>query len=112
VARVIRGCLRNVDSPARYGGDEFAIILPETTLGESAHVIDRMYERILAHSFEWKGLALSVGLSIGVSQYAGQKTAHDLISHVDDFLHHAKQAGKGRVSYDAKSNQPRTEATS
>ncbi len=99
LARIIRTNCRQVDVPARYGGDEFCVLMPESEAHDVAHVA----RRILG---EWTRVNDSrpsgeprMGISIGVAQIDGSRptSSEELIRHADEALYAAKAAGKGRI---------------
>jgi len=97
VAELVRSTLRASDVAARYGGDEFAVILPETGREEAARVAERILDAFRASPFAAEGRgAFPVGASIGIATnpLAG-RTATDLISVADIGLYDAKDAGGG-----------------
>jgi len=99
VAATMRAGLRGSDVAARYGGDEFAVILPETTVHEAAGVAERILATFRAHPFTSDGRSpLPVGTSIGIATYPGDgRTATELIAAADAGLYAAKAEGGSRV---------------
>ena len=77
-AELIRSTLRASDIPARYGGDEFAIILPETDAEEARSAAERILEAFREHAFvgEQRG-PVPIGLSIGVATYPDRRPVRD-----------------------------------
>ena len=69
VARRIRKTLRRVDVACRYGGEEFAILLPETPLNQAAMVADRIWRMIGNKPAVSAELKISITVSIGVASY-------------------------------------------
>jgi len=98
LAGVITGCLRSSDSGFRYGGEEFVLLLPETT-AQAAHMLA---ER-LCYSFAEEVVASVTGVpicctvSIGVAESFGQESANSLIRRADDACYEAKRRGKNCV---------------
>lgn len=95
VGRVIRGRARATDLAARFGGEEFAILMPSTTLADAAVVAERMREAIAKSAIETEGVRLNVTISIGVA--SGHETLEELIRHADRALYRAKEQGRNRV---------------
>jgi diguanylate cyclase (GGDEF)-like protein len=91
VAEAMRASCRTVDTPARFGGDEFAVVLPETDMSEAWAVADRIHDR-LDESSELPALALSVGVSEYPRDGATQK---ELLGHADTALYAMKRAARG-----------------
>jgi len=94
-AELIRSTLRLSDIPARYGGDEFAIILPETDADEARSAADRILDAFRDHAFvgEQRG-PVPIGASIGVATFpADGRTATELIAAADAALYRVKREG-------------------
>ena len=104
VARTIKKELRENDIPSRYGGEEFAILLPYTTLEEAQLVAQRLRsaiekKKINIEEYNIEGVKqLSVTISIGVSQYDKKmKEPQELYQNADKALYSAKENGRNRV---------------
>jgi diguanylate cyclase (GGDEF)-like protein len=99
VADAIRAEVREYDLPARFGGDEFAILMPETTLSEAMAVAERIrrgVESIVLKSADGSGPAASV--SVGVALFPSHgRTASDLLAAADRAVYQAKALGRNRV---------------
>lgn len=98
-AAVIRGSARETDVAARFGGDEFAIILPDTGSEGAVSVADRVRERIAAHPFlAGNGLNLRLTASIGVATLPDvAASAEELVRAADVAMYRIKEAGKNGV---------------
>jgi diguanylate cyclase (GGDEF)-like protein len=100
VARVLRENARQVDEPARYGGEEMAVALPQTDLEGTYLLAERVRESIAAlnvHLLEGGG-TLQVTASFGVAAFPESARAKDrLIAAADSALYRAKRAGKNRT---------------
>jgi len=95
-ARLTDG-LRPYDQVFRYGGEEFLVLLPETSRDKARRVLDRLRERIGAVEIRYGDLAATVTLSIGVSEFAPRRSIKRLIADADAALYRAKRAGRNRV---------------
>ncbi len=94
-SELIRSTLRGSDIPARYGGDEFAIILPETDTAEAHKAAERILDAFRDQAFQGEQRGpVPIGASIGVATYpADGRTATDLIAAADQALYRVKREG-------------------
>jgi diguanylate cyclase (GGDEF)-like protein len=100
-AERVRDVVRTADIACRVGGDEFGVILPESSLEDA----DQLYRRILsAVSSRPLGAAGKIYLSAGVAELRPEDDPVSLFQRADDALYRAKEAGKGRV---VAANAPR-----
>lgn len=103
---IIKGNIRNIDLPGRYGGEEFILILPETG-GENAHIVaERIRSQVEKFPFKTViGEPLQITVSLGLASLkpamkamSTQISELELIKIADTFLYMAKRGGKNRVS--------------
>lgn len=97
VSRKISSCIRQIDIAARYGGDEFAIIFPNTSISEAIKASERMVAEVSQTPIIWQGQEIRLSISIGVGQYDGDMCPDEAARHSDEALYAAKQAGKNTV---------------
>jgi len=101
-AGVIRGCARETDVTARFGGDEFALVLPETGREGAMAVAERVRERVAAHSFlrASDGLDLHLTTSVGVATLPDvAASAEELVKAADTAMYRVKDQGKNGVLF-------------
>ncbi len=98
VGRAVRGACRRTDEPARYGGEELAVVLPDTD-GEGAYVLAEELRSVVGRlHLQPDGPARPVTVSVGVATLAGDtQTPRGLISAADAALYDAKRTGKNRT---------------
>ena len=97
ISRKILGCIRQIDTAARYGGDEFAIILPNTLLADATVVAERMVDSVRHSPVTWKKDQINLSISIGLGQYDADADPEDVTNSSDKALYMAKHAGKSTV---------------
>ena len=101
IAALSRKMLRNTDVMVRYGGEEFAALLPETALEPAYEIANRLRQEIEKLCVDWKGKVLQVTVSMGLAFYdpkLGAKDKNQLIDIADKGLYQSKSAGKNCIS--------------
>jgi diguanylate cyclase (GGDEF)-like protein len=97
VADVIAGCVRTTDTAYRYGGEEFCILLRETSADDAMHFAERLRQRI-EHRFE-SGEVTGITASFGVADFsADAPTPRALVEAADAAMYDSKHAGRNRVA--------------
>jgi diguanylate cyclase (GGDEF)-like protein len=97
LAQSIQAELRFTDIAARYGGDEFIVLLPDTPAKGAMEVAERIRNRIAASPLEIDGKSLATSVSIGIACYPEDGATLDaLAAHADGALYSAKQDGRNR----------------
>lgn len=100
LARTIQESLRSTDVLARYGGDEFIVMLPETSANRAIEVAERIRLGVENTSFSADGDRVSSTLSIGISCFPDDSgDSEDIIDRADQALYESKRKGRNTVSY-------------
>ncbi len=99
VASVLQALSRKGDISCRYGGEEFLIVLQESTIKDAVKHAQKLRKEVAGLSFSWKGKDMkSIKISIGVASYpAHGEFSEDLIGAADEALYRAKNGGRNRV---------------
>jgi diguanylate cyclase (GGDEF)-like protein len=99
LASVMRGCLRGSDMVARYGGDEIAILLPETDETKATEIAEKLRRLIEGTCFKWMGKTIPVTSTIGIATAPDGRIAdwRDLLDNADKALYRGKGIGKNAV---------------
>ncbi len=92
IAEALKQALRSVDEVSRYGGDEFSVILPETSAEQAKGVALKLLKAISLLQLKEKA-----AVSIGIVEHNGNLDRLELVSRADRALYRAKREGKNRV---------------
>jgi len=96
VANVIAGCVRTTDTAYRYGGEEFCILLRETSADEGLHFAERLRQRIEKRFAS--GAAAGITASFGVADFSAETPSpRTLVEAADSAMYESKQTGRNRV---------------
>lgn len=91
---VLKGVLREMDMVARVGGEEFAAILPSTTLPQGVCAAQRVRKAVAAHVFRFEQIELHLTISLGLAVAEPRDNGASLIRRADDALYASKNAGR------------------
>ncbi len=100
VARCFRNAIKGKDLAARFGGEEFAVLLPEVMLGNAKHLAEQIRQSVAAGVLKDTTSDKCYGrvtISIGVAKYKRGETLEELLGRADKALYRAKQMGRDRV---------------
>jgi two-component system cell cycle response regulator len=97
--RLLNDSIRKYDVGCRYGGEEFAVILPDTSLDKALALCERFRERVKEHEFTYENLTLHITTSVGVAARpaGGIITGRQLVDLADKALYQAKSQGRNLV---------------
>ena len=97
IATQLRKHLRSVDFIARFGGEEFVLLMPDTPLASGLHLIEKLRAAIEACPFHFKGEPVTITTSIGVSAFRTGDRSDHVLKRADEALYRAKQRGRNCV---------------
>lgn len=98
VAREMSTRLRSTDFIARFGGEEFVVLLPETPTDEARKVLDSLREHVSGLPFHFSGEPVSITFSAGLTGFQDDDTEESVFDRADRALYQAKDEGRNRVS--------------
>ena len=93
----MKSMLRSQDTAARWGGEEFVILLPETSVAQGLVVAEKLRCRLGDSPYFYNGEAIAVTASFGVAQFDGTSDAMTLVNEADKAMYEAKNNGRNRV---------------
>src|SRR3712207_6593715 len=93
---LIEGC-RDTDEVCRWAGDEFVVLLPETTAEQAERALERIRRAVATHDWTTIGLARPVTISVGIASATRGDDRRTLFAAADGVLYDAKRSGRDRV---------------
>jgi len=102
VARIWKSSIRKIDIPCRYGGEEFIIILPNSSIYDVIQTAERLRTGLSSFPFQFNNETLTLTASFGIDEYRGKDifTVEAFIHRVDRFVLKAKSNGRNQICYD------------
>lgn len=101
LSSLLQQTVRKLDIPCRYGGEEFAIILPDTPLTACIPVAERIRKSVEEIPLDVSGQLLRMTVSLGITTYTEQQkiTVAELVKQADEYLYQAKASGRNCVCH-------------
>ncbi len=107
LAQAIREEVRDMDIASRYGGEEFMVLLPQTTLAGARGFAERLRQRVEARPAEHEGVRIPFTISLGLSPLTAQDPAYlSALDRADQALYRAKEGGRNRTEAVAWDDSP------
>ncbi|HFC30502.1 MAG TPA: GGDEF domain-containing protein [Oceanospirillales bacterium] len=98
LAKLMKESFRQADKVCRWGGEEFAILLPYTTLNNAQTVAEKIRASVENSSFDNNGVEIKYTISVGISEFlSSDKSLDDIIKRTDDALYKAKNEGRNCI---------------
>lgn len=109
IGSLLKECTREIDLPCRYGGEEFAVIFPDTDTEGIRATCERIRELVSNHPFSYNSARFSCTVSIGIAFFNADciSSSSELIDSADQALYKAKNAGRNNVLFDNVKNHQR-----
>lgn len=104
LANILKNTIRTTDYAARWGGEEFMVLLPETSIDETSKIANKL--RINIENYLPENIDLPITVSLGIAEFiSNEHTQDDFTKNVDIALYQAKRTGKNKVvKYEKKEN--------
>jgi len=99
IADVVKNNIRLTDIAGRYGGEEFCIILPHTSLDGAVSMVERIKNEVSVKKFVTTKGSFTVTCSFGVKEYDNKSSLEEFITSVDKLLYTAKLSGRNRICF-------------
>ncbi len=97
LAEIFTRNIREQDCIARWGGEEFIFILPQTLAVNANQFAEKIQETLQAHLVNYQDDKIKVTVSMGIVQFNDNQTIDELINNADKFLYRAKNAGRNQI---------------
>jgi len=97
IGKILKESKRHNDQACRYGGEEFAVILPHTNRESAFTVCEGIRKAVAGHVFKYESNQFSVTVSVGIASGNDSKSSKDLLAHADQALYQAKKTGRNKV---------------
>ena len=106
VAKLLSTRIRKVDFVARFGGEEFVLLLPETTAEQAYKVLDKVRAQMAKTPFRFKDTPVQITVSFGLAEFGADDTVESVFERADKALYQAKEQGRNRcVIYSAETSE-------
>jgi diguanylate cyclase (GGDEF)-like protein len=101
LAQILQAQMRDIDRVARFGGEEFIVLLPGTSATEALSAAERLRDALMRRPWAWQGESLRLTVSTGVAAWRGPNDEVDLLlKRADAAMYRAKSLGRDRFEFD------------
>ena len=97
VSNLLQGAVRDYDCVARWGGEEFVVLLPDTDITLAAHIVERLRELVATSNQSFEGQTIPITMTFGVTQFVAGENWHAIVARADEALYRGKTEGRNRV---------------
>lgn len=97
ISRLLHKEIRNVDTLSRWGGEEFLLLLPDTSLEAAYQVAERMRLKVQMQPFSYEGVAFKLTMTFGISACTEDMNVKSLVKKADNALYSGKQSGRNCI---------------
>lgn len=97
LAKVFNNNIREQDCIARWGGEEFLFILPQTRANNANVFAEKIQKILQSHKVNFENENIKVGVSMGIAQFNGEQSIDEVINSADQYLYQAKGAGRNQI---------------
>lgn len=105
IAQTLQKSIRNADYIARFGGEEFTLLLPEITPTQTEVALNKLRDRIKSIPFQFKDEHLTITISAGFTAFNASDESDDAFERADTALYQAKRKGKDQVIQQGKNEK-------
>ena len=96
LSSIVKDSLREIDFIGRYGGEEFMVVMPHTSIEDAKSISERIRIVVENYTFEVIG---ALTISIGVVELQSDESSETLFKRLDDLLYYSKGSGRNRLSF-------------
>ena len=97
LAKIFNEQVREQDCVARWGGEEFLFILPQTCAENATIIAEKIRQRVESHTITFKNHKINVTISVGIAQFEKRSNIDDIINNADKCLYKAKASGRNQI---------------